>query len=563
MSMRDLLQVLIYAAALVGLGYPLGLLMAKVLEGRKTFLSPVFGWMERLIYRVCGVDPDQEMKWTQYAIALLAFNFFGFLIVFVLQMVQAWLPMNPQHLANTSWHLAFNTAVSFMTNTNWQSYAGETTLSYFTQMVGLAVQNFVSAATGVAVLLALIRGIRRKTSLTIGNFWTDLTRSTVYIFLPLAIVFAIFLVSQGVVQTNSAAAEVTTLEGATQTIPLGPAASQISIKQIGTNGGGFYNANSAHPLENPTAASNFFEMLALLLLPAAFVFAFGKLMGSMRHARVVFVVMFALWSAGIGLSLWSEFGSNHALQQTSVMEGKETRFGVANSIIWSVSTTCASNGSVNAMHSSLSPIAGGIAMFNILLGEIVFGGVGCGVYGMVLFILLTVFLAGLMVGRTPEYFGKKVEAREVTMVIVGVLAPSAAMLILAGASAVFPFGLSSLANKGPHGLSEILYAFASGVGNNGSAFAGLNANTPWYNVTIGLAMLIGRFGVLIPTLAIAGSMAAKKISPPSSGTFATDTPIFGVLLVGVIIIVGALTFFPALSLGPIIEHLLMGAGITF
>ena len=563
MSMRDLLQVLIYAAALVGLGYPIGLFIAKVLEGKKTFLSPVFGWMERLIYRVCGVDPGQEMKWTQYAVALLAFNFFGFLIVFLLQMVQTWLPMNPQHLANTSWHLAFNTAVSFMTNTNWQSYAGETTLSYFTQMVGLAVQNFVSATTAVAVLVALIRGIRRATSSTIGNFWADLTRSTIYIFLPLSIIFAIFLVSQGVVQTNGPAAEITTIEGATQTIPLGPAASQIAIKQLGTNGGGFYNANSAHPLENPTPASNFLEMLALLLLPAAFVFAFGKLMGSMRHARVVFVVMLVMWAAGIGLSLWSEFGSNHALQQASVMEGKETRFGVTNSIIWSVSTTCASNGSVNAMHSSLSPLAGGIAMFNILLGEIVFGGVGCGVYGMVLFILLTVFLAGLMVGRTPEYFGKKVEAREVTMVIVGVLAPSAAMLILSGASAVLPFGLSSLANSGPHGLSEIMYAFASGVGNNGSAFAGLNANTPWYNVTLGIAMLIGRFGVLLPVLAIAGSMAAKKISPPSGGTFATDTPIFGILLVGVIIIVGALTFFPALSLGPIIEHLLMGAGVTF
>ncbi|MFZ1682517.1 MAG: potassium-transporting ATPase subunit KdpA [Candidatus Zixiibacteriota bacterium] len=563
MSMRDLLQVFIYAAALVGLGYPIGLFIARVLEGKRTFMSPVFGWMERLIYRVCGVDPAQEMKWTQYAIGLLAFNFFSFLIVFVLQLVQTWLPMNPQHLANTSWHLAFNTAVSFMTNTNWQAYAGETTMSYFTQMVGLAVQNFVSAATAVAVLVALIRGFRRKSSATIGNFWADLTRSTIYIFLPLSIVFAIFLVSQGVVQSNAPSAEITTIEGATQTIPLGPAASQIAIKQLGTNGGGFYNANSAHPLENPTPASNFLEMLALLLLPAAFVVAFGKLMGSMKHARVVFVVMFLIWGAGLGLSLWAEFGSNQVVHQTALMEGKETRFGVTNSIIWSVSTTCASNGSVNAMHSSLSPIAGGIAMFNILLGEIVFGGVGCGVYGMVLFVLLTVFLAGLMVGRTPEYFGKKVEAREVTMVIVGVLAPSAAMLILSGASAVLPFGLSSLANKGPHGLSEIMYAFASGVGNNGSAFAGLNANTPWYNVTIGLAMLIGRFGVLIPTLAIAGSMAAKKISPPSGGTFATDTPIFGVLLVGVIIIVGALTFFPALSLGPIIEHLLMGAGTAF
>ncbi len=563
MHMSDLTQVLLYAVALIVLGWPLGKFVANVLEGRKTFLSRPFSWLERSIYKLCGVLPQQEMHWKQYTGAVIWFNLFGFLIVFLLQLVQQWLPLNPQNLSNTSWHLAFNTAVSFMTNTNWQSYAGETTLSYLTQMLGLTVQNFVSAATAVGVFVALIRGIRGRTVSTIGNFWVDLTRSTVYVLIPLSIVFAVFLVSQGVVQTFSPAAKTTTLEGTEQVIPLGPAASQIAIKQLGTNGGGFFNANSAHPLENPTPIANYFEMLALLLLPVAFVFAFGRMLGSNRHARVLLIVMFILWASGLAASLWAEYGANETIHQAQMLEGKETRFGVVNSIIWSVSTTCASNGSVNAMHSSLSPIAGGVAMFNIMLGEIVFGGVGCGVYGMVLFALMTVFLAGLMVGRTPEYFGKKIEAFEMKMVIVGILAPSAAMLVLAGIASVIPAGLSSLASKGPHGLSEILYAYASGVGNNGSAFAGLNANTPWYNVTIGLAMLVGRFAVLIPVLAIAGSLGAKKISPPSPGTFATDTPTFGILLIGVILIVGALTFFPALSLGPIIEHFLMGGGTSF
>ena len=559
----DWIQVLLYAGALVILTPVAGKFLAKVFEGKKTFLHPLCGWLERFAYRLCGVDPNQEMRWTQYAAAVLWFNFFGFAIVFLLQMTQEWLPLNPQHVPNTSWHLAFNTAVSFVTNTNWQSYSGENMMSYLTQMLGLAVQNFVSAATAIGVLLALIRGIRRKNTDLIGNFWVDLTRSTVYVLLPLSLIFALFLVSQGVVQTFKPAASVTTVEGQSEIIPLGPAASQIAVKQLGTNGGGFYNTNSAHPLENPTPLSNFFEMLAILVLPAAFVFAFGRMMQSMQHARVIFIVMFLLFAAGLGASLWAEYHSDPALGGTALLEGKETRFGVVNSVLWSVSTTDASNGSVNAMHSSLSPIAGGIAMFNIMLGEIVFGGVGCGMYGMVLFILMTVFLAGLMVGRTPEYFGKKIEAGEMKMVIVGVLAPSVAMLILSGVSAVIPAEVSSLANKGPHGLSEILYAYASGVGNNGSAFAGLNANTVWYNVTIGIAMLIGRYAVLIPTLAIAGSLAAKKISPPSSGTFATDTPIFGILLIGVILIVGALTFFPALSLGPIIEHFLMGKGVVF
>ncbi len=563
MTKLDLIQVLLYAGALVILAPLAGKFLADVFEGKKTFLHLPFGWLERLTYKLCHVNAQEEMRWTQYAAALLWFNFFGFAIVFLLQMTQEWLPLNPQHVPNTSWHLAFNTAVSFVTNTNWQSYSGENMMSYLTQMLGLAVQNFVSAATAIGVLLALIRGIKRKSTDVIGNFWVDLTKSTVYILIPLSIVFALFLAGQGVVQTFKPAVSATTVEGQTQVIPLGPAASQIAIKQLGTNGGGFYSTNSAHPLENPTPLSNFFEMLAILLLPAAFVFAFGRMMQSKKHARVIFVVMFLMFAAGVGFSLWAEYHGDPALGHTALLEGKETRFGVVNSILWSVSTTDASNGSVNAMHSSLSPISGGIALFNLMLGEIIFGGVGCGMYGMVLFILMTVFLAGLMVGRTPEYFGKKIEAREMKMVIVGVLAPSIAMLILSGISAVIPAGLSSLGNKGPHGLSEILYAYASGVGNNGSAFAGLNANTPWYNVTIGIAMLIGRFAVLIPTLAIAGSLAGKKISPPSGGTFATDTPIFGILLLGVILIVGALTFFPALSLGPIIEHLLMGAGVTF
>jgi potassium-transporting ATPase potassium-binding subunit len=562
MPTRDLLQIVIYIGALLALAPIMGNFMARVFNDKKHILSLALGWAERGVYKICGIDQSEEMSWKQYTGALLIFNALGFLAVFLLQVLQSYLSLNPQNLANVPWHSSFNTAVSFMTNTNWQGYAGESTMSYLTQMLGLCVQNFLSAATGIAVFLALTRGIIRKTTDFIGNFWSDIVKSIIYILLPLSIILAVVLIGQGVVQSFSNYKVVTTIEGVKQTIPLGPAASQIAIKQLGTNGGGFFNANSAHPFENPTPISNFLEMLSILLLPAALVFAFGKMTGDRRHGRIIFTVMLVLWLAGLGISLFSEFRGNPVDGGLS-LEGKEIRFGVTNSVIWSTATSAASNGSVNAMHDSLTPLAGGVALFNIMLGEIIFGGVGAGLYGMLLFILLTVFLAGLMVGRTPEYFGKKIEAREMQMTLLAILAQCAAILAGAGIALVLPVGLTSLANKGPHGLSEILYAYTSAVGNNGSAFAGLNANTVFYNLTLGLAMLIGRFAVIVPCLAIAGNMARKKISPKSAGTFDTNKMIFAVLLVSVILIVGALTFFPALSLGPIAEHLLMNAGRVF
>lgn len=563
MQLIDFAQVFLLITVLI-LSVPLlGGFMAKVFKGERHFLSPVLGGLERLIYRAGGVDPFLEMNWKEYAGALIAFNVLGFLVVFAAQLLQGALPANPQGLGAVSWPSALNTAVSFMTNTNWQGYAGETTLSYFTQMTSLTVQNFVSAATGFAVFLALVRGLVLRSGATIGNFWTDLTRATIYVLLPLSILWAVLLAGQGVVQTFAPYASATTLEGAAQSIPLGPAASQIAIKQIGTNGGGFFNANSAHPFENPTPFSNFLEMLALLLLPAALTYTFGSMVGSRRQGWTLFAVMFAVWFATVVASLASEYTVNPVFGMNALMEGKEVRLGVTNSILWSTATTVASNGSVNAMHSSLSPLAGGIAMFNIMLGEVIFGGVGAGLYGMLLFVLLTVFLSGLMVGRSPEYLGKKIEAPEIKMAILGILGPCVAILVGASLSVLVPAGLSSLSARGPHGLSEILYAFTSAAGNNGSAFAGLNANTVYYNVMLSLAMLIGRFVVILPCLAIAGRMVVKKTAPPSAGTFATDTVIFGVLLIGVIVIVGALTFLPALSLGPITEHFLMLQGRTY
>jgi K+-transporting ATPase ATPase A chain len=563
MPNKDVIQVIIYIVAMILLTPIVGSYMARIFTGQKTFMSRIFGWSENGIYKLCNIDPSEEMNWRQYTSSLIIFNILGFLTVFLLQMLQSYLPLNPQMLINVSWHSSLNTAISFMTNTNWQGYAGETTMSYLTQMLGLAVQNFLSAATGIAVFLALARGIARKTSATIGNFWVDMTRSVLYVLLPLSIIIAIVLVSQGVVQTFSHYVEATTLEGIKQIIPLGPAASQIAIKQIGTNGGGFFNVNSAHPFENPTPLSNFIEMLSILLIPAALTYTYGIIVKARKHGWIIFGVMFCIWFAGLALSLQAEYKGNPITGNTTNLEGKETRFGIVNSVLWMAATTSASNGSVNAMHESLSPIAGGVAMFNIMLGEIVFGGVGAGMYGMLLFILLTVFLAGLMVGRTPEYLGKKIEAKEMQMTIFAILAQAAAILIGAGAAVVVPAGLSSLANKGPHGLSEILYAFTSSVGNNGSAFAGLNANTMFYNLALGISMLIGRFVVIIPALVIAGSLAIKKITPYSSGTFMTDNLIFAALLVSVILIVGALTFFPVLTLGPIVEHFLMIAGRTF
>jgi potassium-transporting ATPase potassium-binding subunit len=557
MTTHDLIQVIFFLALIIGVTPVLGSYMTKVFTGREHFMSPVLGWLEKLTYRFIHVDPEEETKWKSYTFDLLMFNLIGFVFLFLIQLLQAYLPLNPEHLSTVSWHSAFNTSISYMTNTNWQGYAGETTLSYFVQMIGLTVQNFVSAATGIAVLLALIRGISRKTTDKLGNFWTDLTRSILYILLPLSILFAVVLVGQGVVQNFKNYETVQTIEGAQQILPMGPAASQIAIKQIGTNGGGFFNANSAHPFENPTPLSNFLEMLAILLIPASLTYMYGKMVGSVRQGWTIFSAMMILFLAGLIISLYSEYSANPVFGHLPLMEGKETRFGITNSVLWSTSTTAASNGSVNAMHDSLSPLAGMVAMVNIMLGEVIFGGVGAGLYGMVIFIILTVFIAGLMVGRTPEYLGKKIGAFEVQMAIITNLVTSIVILSFTAWASVTGYGLSSLNNSGPHGFSEILYAYTSAAGNNGSAFAGLNANTLFYNLTLGFVMLVGRFGVIIPVLAIAGSLAKKNITPPSAGTFRTDNWLFIGLLIGVTLIIGGLTYFPALSFGPVIEQLLM------
>jgi K+-transporting ATPase ATPase A chain len=534
--------------------------MADVLCGKTGWPGRLLGPLERGLYRLGGIDPRAEMSWKLYCGSLLAFNLMGLLAVFSLQRLQYHLPLNPQHLPAPSWHLALNTAISFMTNTNWQAYAGETTLSYLSQFLGLTVQNFVSAATGIAVLAALSRGLVRHAMQTIGNFWTDLVRGTLYILLPLALVLAVVLVSQGVVQTFSPYVNATTLQGQSQTIALGPAASQIAIKQLGTNGGGFFNVNSAHPFENPTPLANFLEMLSILLIPAALTYTFGKLVGGQRQGWALFAAMMVLLVAGLSLALYAEHSPNQLLGVSGSLEGKEVRCGITNSVIWSTATTAASNGSVNAMHESLSPLAGMVAMFNMMLGEVVFGGVGTGLYGMIAYVILAVFIAGLMVGRTPEYLGKKIEGFEIKMAVIAVLVSSLVVLFFAAIASICKPGLASLSCGGTHGLAELLYNFVSPANNNGSAFAGMNANTVFYNLMTGGAMLIGRFSVIVPILAIAGSLAVKKITPPSAGTFPTDGVLFVVLLVGVVVIVGALNFFPALSIGPILEHLLLLSG---
>ncbi|HNW56195.1 MAG TPA: potassium-transporting ATPase subunit KdpA [Bacteroidales bacterium] len=563
MTAQDLIQVILFFALLIGITPVLGNYMSKVFTGNRHFLSPVLGWLEKFTYKIIKVNPDEDSDWKSYSINLLLFNLIGFVFLFLIQQFQAYLPMNTSNLPDVSWHSAFNTSVSFMTNTNWQGYAGETTLCYFIQMIGLTVQNFLSAATGIAVLLALIRGLTRKATEKIGNFWSDITRSVLYVLLPLSILFAVVLVGQGVIQNFNSYETVHTLQGSEQIIPMGPAASQIAIKQLGTNGGGFFNSNSSHPFENPTPFSNFLEMLAILLIPAALTFTYGKMVGSTRQGWIVFSVMFILLVAGLTISLKSEYSPDAIFGHLSLMEGKETRFGITNSVLWSTVTSAASNGSVNAMHDSLSPVSGMIAMINIMLGEIIFGGVGAGLYGMIIFIILTVFIAGLMVGRTPEYMGKKIEAFEVQMAIIAILSTSFVILLFTAWASVSNEGLSGLNNSGPHGFSEILYAFSSAAGNNGSAFAGLNANTVFYNLTLGIGMLIGRFGYIIPVLAIAGNLAGKKITPLSAGTFRTDNWLFIFLLTGVILIIGGLTFFPALSIGPFIENLLLKNGVAF
>ena len=524
---------------------------------------PILSTIEKYIYKICSINPKEEMTWKTYLNATLLFNLMGLISLFLLQLVQHWLPLNPQKLPSVEPSLAFNTAISFVTNTNWQAYGGEITLSYLTQMLGLTTQNFVSAATGNAVLLALIRGITRKKIQTIGNFWVDLVRTVLYLLLPLCVFFTLFLVSQGVIQNIDPYIQATTSTGEVQTIPMGPVASQISIKQIGTNGGGFFNANSAHPYENPTPLTNFLECWALLCIPAAATYMYGSYIRSRKEGWVLFGVMFFLWIIGFIIALASEYTLNPFLEISPYLEGKETRFGIDFSILWATLTTATSNGSVNNMLSSLSPLAGGVALFNMMIGEVIFGGIGVGLCGMLMFVFLTIFLAGLMVGRTPEYLGKKIEKFEMQWVMLAILTPCALILLGASLAIIFPKNLESILNKGPHGLSEIFYAFSSSAGNNGSAFAGLNANTYFYNISLGIIMLIARLAIIISSLAIAGSLGKKDLMATSSATFATNNFLFGLLLLSVIFIIAALTFFPALSLGPFVEHMLMIKGKSF
>jgi K+-transporting ATPase ATPase A chain len=561
---RDFGQLALFIAGLVAITPPLGRFMVRVFAGERHFLTRVFGPVERTIYKLSGVNPAREMSWKAYAIAMLVFNIAGGVLLLVMELTQQWLPFNPQHLPNVPFALAFNTAVSFMTNTNWQAYSGENTMSYFTQMAGLAVHNFVSAATGIAVAVALVRGLVRKQASGIGNFWTDLTRCTLYVLLPLSILIAVVLAQQGVVQTFDGYQTATTIEGVQQQIPLGPVASQIAIKQLGTNGGGFFGQNSAHPFENPTPLSNFVEVFVIFWLGSALVYMFGLMARDRRQGWAIWAAMFALFLAGFATLWWAELQPNPALGLTAPsLEGKEVRFGQFNSALFATVTTDASCGAVNMMHDSLTPLGGLVPFINMMLGEVIFGGVGAGFYGMLMFVLLTVFIAGLMVGRTPEYLGKKIEAREVTWAVIAVLAPAVVILCGSALTMLYPPALNSLNNNGPHGLSEVVYAFASSAANNGSAFAGINANTDWYNYMLAINMFVGRFAIIVPVLAIAGSLAQKKTSPPSSGTFPTNGPVFTVLLISVVLIVGALTFFPVLSLGPIVEHFLMQAGRTF
>jgi K+-transporting ATPase ATPase A chain len=578
MTANGLWQITLYFIILLLLAKPLGIYMAAVYENRPIFLKRILAPLEAMLYRSSGVKPEQEMRWTEYAAALLWFNLFGGLAVFALQMLQAYLPLNPQQLGNVTADSAFNTAVSFASNTNWQGYSGETTMSYLTQMLGLSVQNFVSAATGMAVLVAMIRGFKRTHAEGIGNFWADLTRGILYILLPLSLVLALALVGQGVVQTFKPYQTMplveqvgTATEDSTQTLAVGPVASQIAIKQLGTNGGGFFNANAAHPFENPTPLSNFLEMLAILLIPAALCHTFGSMVGDTRQGWAILSAMTLVLVSLVFGTVGLEQGGNPTLVALGVeqsigidqsggnMEGKETRFGIANSALWATATTAASNGSVNSMHDSYTPLGGLVPMWLIQLGEVIFGGVGSGLYGMLVFVLIAVFVAGLMIGRTPEYLGKKIEAFEVKMAAIVILIP--ALFILGGTAlaVMVEAGKSAVANPGAHGFSEILYAFSSAAGNNGSAFAGLSANSPFYNIALGVAMLIGRYGIIIPVLAIAGSLAAKKTVPASVGTLPTHTPLFVMLLIGTVILVGALTFVPALALGPVVEHLMMNA----
>jgi K+-transporting ATPase ATPase A chain len=567
MTANGWIQIGLFCLAILVCVKPLGLYMARLFEGERTFLSPVLGPVERGIYRLCGVK-GEEQHWTTYTIAMLAFSVAGFVSLYLMQRLQAVLPFNPQGLAGTSPDLSFNTSISFITNTNWQSYSGESTFGYLVQMLGLTVHNFLSAATGIALALALIRGFARRSARTVGNFWVDMTRTVLYVLLPLSIIMAIFLVWQGVPQNMGAYTSAVGLEGVKQLIAQGPVASQEAIKMLGTNGGGFFNANSAHPFENPTGLTDFVELWSILVVSAALTYTFGRMVKDTRQGWAIFAVMGLLFLGGLVPTYWAEGRGNAAVAAAHVsqqgnMEGKEVRFGVANSSLWAAATTDASNGSVNAMHDSFTPLGGLIPIINIELGEIVFGGVGSGIYGMLLFAITAMFVAGLMVGRTPEYLGKKIEAKEVKMAMLAILCLPLSILGFTALASISKLGLAGPLNSGPHGFSEILYAFTSATGNNGSAFAGLTANTVFYNTTLGFAMLIGRFLFIVPMMAVAGSLAAKKIVPTSAGTFPTHGGLFVGLLIGVILIVGGLTFFPALALGPIVEHLAMQAGSFF
>lgn len=573
------LLIALFLLLLTVLMRPLGGYLQRVFDGERTWLSMVLGPLERGFYRLAGVDAAQSQRWPQYAQAMLVFSLGGYLLLFAIQQLQGLLPLNPLGLPPPSADLALNTAISFVTNTNWQSYGGESTMSLFTQKVGLAVQNFLSAATGIALAIALIRGFAGNRSqgavAGIGNFWVDLTRATLYVLLPLAIPMALFLVWQGVPQNDVGASEVTTLEGAKQLIAQGPVASQVAIKMLGTNGGGYFNANAAHPFENPTALSNFVQMLAIFLISAALTNTFGRAVQRERQGWALYTAMSLLFIAGAAVSYWAESQGNPAIAALAVdqtpslvqsggnMEGKEARFGIAASTLFATITTDASCGAVNAMHDSFTPLGGAVPLVNILLGEVVFGGVGAGLYGMLLFAIVALFIAGLMVGRTPEYLGKKIEAREIKLTVLAILCMPLALLGFLAVASVSPAALKGLANAGPHGFSEMLYAYASAVGNNGSAFAGLSANTPFWNLSLAAAMLIGRFAVIVPMLAIAGSLAGKAPSPATAGSFPTDGPLFIGLLVATVVVVGGLTFFPALALGPVVEHLAMQAGASF
>ena len=565
------LQLIAFAIALAAITKPMGLYLMRVLDvSSKTWLDPVLKPLERLTYRLMGVDSSKEQDWKQYTAAMLLFSLVGCLFTYAILRLQHLLPLNPQAFGPLSAHLAFNTAVSFTTNTNWQSYGGESTLSYFSQMVGLVFHNFVSAAAGIAIAAAVVRGIARHSARTLGNFWVDLVRVTYYLLLPICLVLAVFLVSQGMIQNFKPYTRALTLDGtATQTIAQGPVASQVAIKILGTNGGGFMNANAAHPFENPTPLSNFLQMLSIFSIGSGLTWYLGRMTGNQKHGWAVWTAMMALFLAGVLLCWWAEARGNPIHQQLGVvvadgnMEGKEVRFGVFNSALFAAVTTDASCGAVNAMHDSFAPLGGFVPLFNMELGEIIFGGVGAGLYGMLVFVVLAVFIAGLMVGRTPEYLGKKIEAYEVKMAMLALLVLSVSILGFAAWAAVSPWGLTGLSNSGPHGLTEILYAYSSGTGNNGSAFAGLNANTPWCNTTLGLAMLIGRFLMIVPIMAMAGSLVRKKVAPPSSGTFPVSGGTFVVLLIGTVLLIGALNFLPALTLGPVVEHFLMGQGKLF